>query len=211
MKLYFMLGLPTEKPEDVRAIAALAEQVLDLYYEMPKEQRKRRPHITVSTAFFIPKPCTPFQWVGQMSQETLMSHQQLLSETMTNRAIRYQWHDFETAHVEAVLARGDRRLAPVLESVVRQGARLDAWHEHFRYERWVNAMNDAGLTFDFYAARERDVDEVFPWEHISCGVTRDFLWREYERSLIGETTPECRAACSSCGAQSFGGGVCYES
>jgi radical SAM family uncharacterized protein len=209
-KLYFMLGLPTETLEDVAGIAELTAKIEQIHRELPREQRPRRLELTVSTAFFIPKPFTPFQWVPQMSQEKLHEHQRHLRSLIRSRNVKYQWHEFGTSWIEAVLARGDRRLGQVLRLVWSRGARLEAWDEHFDLERWLTAIEDCGLSIDFYTSRERKYEEILPWDHIDCGVNKEFLWQEYQRAQSGETTPACHEACMTCGASCFGGGICYE-
>lgn len=209
-KLYFMLGLPTETIEDVEGIALLTEKIEEIYRSLPREQRPRKLELTVSTAFFIPKPFTPFQWVPQMSQEKLREHQRHLRNLIKSRSVKYQWHEFSTSWIEAVLARGDRRLGKVLHRVWQQGGRLEAWDEHFVLDRWLTALEENDLSLDFYTARERSYEEILPWDHIDCCVDKEFLWQEYQRALTGELTPACHEACMACGANCFGGGICYE-
>lgn len=209
-KLYFMLGLPTETIEDVEGIALLTEKIEEIYRSLPREQRPRKLELTVSTAFFIPKPFTPFQWVPQMSQEKLREHQRHLRNLIKSRSVKYQWHEFSTSWIEAVLARGDRRLGKVLHRVWQQGGRLEAWDEHFVLDRWLTALEENDLSLDFYTARERSYEEILPWDHIDCCVDKEFLWQEYQRALAGELTPACHEACMACGANCFGGGICYE-
>lgn len=208
VKLYFMLGLPTETDDDVDAIARLAHDLLGLWDALSPETRARRLNITVSTSFFIPKPFTPFQWARQISIDEMRDKQQRLAKALgTDRRIAYNWHEFESSVIEAVLARGDRRLAPVLVDVWRQGGYLEAWHEHFSWDRWQRAMRRIPEGIDFYT-RERPDDECFPWDHIDMGVDRAFLRREWERSLAGVTTPACFERCSACGCQTYRTGVC---
>lgn len=209
-KLYFMLGLPTETMDDVAGIVDLIEKLERLYRELPREKRPRKLELTVSTALFIPKPFTPFQWVGQMNREQLKERTQFLRDHLKSRSVKYQWHDERTSLLEAVLARGDRRLGPVILAAWRRGRTFDAWDDHFSLDDWLDALQDAGLDPGFYATRERTADEVFPWSHIDCGVSRDFLYEEYRKALAGETTPPCSLACSDCGAASYGGGICLE-
>ena len=207
-KLYFMLGLPTETDEDVRGIADLVHSIEALYAGLPRDQRPRRLELTVSTALFIPKPFTPFQWVAQADTATLQSRVQMLRDRLRSRSVKYQWHDSSTSRLEAVLARGDRRLGPVILTAWRQGRKFDAWDEHFKLQPWLDCMTEAGLDPDFYTSRERPENEVFPWSIIDIGVSDDFLLDEYRKSKSGETTPQCRLACSSCGAQDMEGGIC---
>jgi len=208
-KLYFMLGLPTETLADVEGIAHLVKAIEARYNALPRQQRPRRLEITVSTAMFIPKPFTPFQWVAQADMATMRQHQIHLKELMRSRAVKYHWHEPKTSYMEAVLARGDRRLGPVILAAWQQGACFDAWDECFKLDRWLDCLAAAGLDPAFYANRIRTRDEIFPWAHIDCGVSEDFLWQEYQQALAAATTPECRVACSACGAQCFGGGVCF--
>ena len=209
-KLYFMLGLPTETPADVAGIAELTRSIETLYRQLPRERRPRKLELTVSTAIFVPKPFTPFQWVGQAGADSIRQSQQLLFGLFKNSSVKYQWHDMDTSRLEAVLARGDRRLGPVILAAFRRGRTFDAWDDHFDMKVWLECLSEAGLDPDFYAGRERPADEVFPWDHIDCGVSRDFLLAEYRRALAGVVTPQCRLACSECGAASFGGGICFE-
>jgi radical SAM family uncharacterized protein len=211
IKLYFMLGLPTETKDDVEAIALLAQAVEQCYLSLPRPLRPRRLELSLSTAMFIPKPFTPFQWAAQADLETLVEHQTLLREQLRPcRTVHYKWHEPRQSVIEGVLARGDRRLGPVILGCWQKGARFDAWDEQFDYSRWLECLAQAGLDPAFYTRRERGRDEIFPWSHIDCGVTADFLFAEYQKALAGQTTPECRTACSHCGAQRYGGGVCYE-
>jgi len=208
-KLYFMLGLPTETMEDVEGIARLVRSIESIYRALPREERPRKLELTVSTAMFIPKPFTPFQWVPQTSRDLLADRQHRLKELLRSPAIKYSWHDFTTSYLEAVLARGDRRLGAVILKAWQDGCTFDAWDEHFRFQTWIDAMAQQGIDPDFYATRERPADEVFPWSHIDCGVSPAFLYEEYQRALEAATTPECRLECSFCGAQQYGGGVCH--
>lgn len=209
LKLYFMLGLPTETREDVAAIATLTYQLLEIYQELAKLEKLRKPQITVSTAMFIPKPFTPFQWVAQASPELMAEHQQLLADELKSRVISYQWHDFGSSVIEAVLARGDRRLSEVIFRSWQAGGYRDSWREGFDFSRWQKAMADSGLTIGHYTG-SRNRHEVLPWDHLDIGVDKDFLWEEYEKALRAETTAECRESCSHCGAETYRCGVCME-
>ena len=199
VKLYFMLGLPTETDEDVLGIADLADKVYRVWREVTPN-RSRGVKITVSTAFFVPKPHTAFQWEGQISREEYERRVKLLRDHMRGRSTVYHWHEADTSVLEAVLARGDRRLADLLECVWRKGAKLDTWNEYFSYERWAQAMEECGVDPDFYACRPRSRDEILPWSVTSTGVSPAFLWRERERAYQGVITPDCRAQCTGCGA-----------
>ena len=207
VKLYFMLGLPTETDEDVLGIADVAARVMHAWRESaPNKQRGVR--ITVSTSYFVPKPHTAFQWEPQITREAYERRVQLLRENMTTKTVTYNWHDGQTSFIEAVLARGDRRLGNVLETVWRKGGHLDAWEEYFSLERWQEAFAECGIDPAFYAYRRREKDEIMPWNMISSGVTREYLWREYENAVAGVTTPDCRTRCNGCGANKLVGGKC---
>ena len=204
VKLYFMLGLPTETDEDVLGIADVAARVMHAWRESaPNKQRGVR--ITVSTSYFVPKPHTAFQWEPQITREEYERRVQLLRENMTTKTVTYNWHDGQTSFIEAVLARGDRRLSNVLETVWRKGGHLDAWEEYFSLERWQEAFAECGVDPAFYAYRRREKDEIMPWDMISSGVTREYLWREHENAVAGVTTPDCR---NGCGANKLVGGKC---
>ena len=208
VKLYFMLGLPTETDEDVLGIADLAEKVYQTWKEVTPNP-KRGVTITVSTAWFVPKPHTAFQWEPQISMEEYLRRVKLLREHMKGRSIKYNWHDSQTSFLEAVFARGDRKVAQVIEYAWRHGAKFDAWSEGFDFDRWMEAFRACGVDPTFYANRTRDKDEVFPWDVTSVGVSRSFLWREREQAYKAVITPDCRAKCSGCGANQFcPGGKC---
>lgn len=207
VKLYFMLGLPTETDEDVLGIADVAARVMHEWREAaPNKNRGVR--ITVSTSYFVPKPHTAFQWEPQITREEYERRVALLRENMTTKTVTYNWHDGETSFIEAVLARGDRRLGPVLEAVWRKGGKLDAWEEYFSLQRWQEAFAECGVDPAFYAYRQRKKDEIMPWSMISSGVTEEYLWREYEQAQKGETTPDCRTHCNGCGANALIGRKC---
>lgn len=202
VKLYFMLGLPTETDEDVLAIARLATDVLRVWKQYGAN-KNRGVRITVSTSCFVPKPHSPFQWEGQVSMAEYMRRVRLLRETMTAKAITYNWHDPETSFIEAVLSRGDRRVGAVLETVWKNGGRLEAWSEHFSLERYSKAFEACGLDPAFYALREREKDELLPWNHLFMGCSTEYLWRERERSREDGLSPDCRFGCADCGAGDF--------
>ena len=199
VKLYFMLGLPTETDEDVIGIARLAEKVYWTWknYAVNKSRGLR---ITVSTSFFVPKPFTPFQWEAQITREEYHQRVDLLRGSIKNKSIQYNWHEMETSYIEAVLARGDRRLGKLLETVWRKGGRLDSWSEYFSFERWMEAFAETGIDPDFYALRERPKDEILPWSMIDIGVHPEYLWREREQAYRSVITPDCRVQCMGCGA-----------
>lgn len=209
VKLYFMIGLPTETDEDILGIADLSQKVLDEYFSVPKEERAKNINITTSTSSFIPKPFTPFQWAKQDSREEIVRKQNMLKASIKSRKIRYNWHDNRASYLEGVFARGDRRLLPAIIAAVKKGCRFDSWDEHFHFDRWMQTFEECGIDADWYL-RERSYDEVLPWEHIDIGVSKAFFRRENERAKRAETTPNCRQQCSGCGANSFGAGVCFE-
>ena len=210
VKLYFMLGLPTETDEDVLGIADLARKVYFTWREY-SPNKARGVRITVSTSWFVPKPHTAFQWDAQIPVEEYQRRVNLLRDALKrDKSITYNWHDPETSYLEAIFSRGDRRLADVLEHAWQHGGKMDAWSEYFSYQRWMDALEACGLDGDFYAHRVREKDEVFPWSVPSVGVSRDFLWRERELCYDSVTTPDCRTRCSGCGANKLltGGGHC---
>lgn len=208
VKLYFMLGLPTETMEDVAGIVELANQIVQIYRQTEVKGRKRRLELTVSTSMFIPKPFTPFQWAAQDTVEQLKEKQDYLKDHLRDRSIRYNWHDAEVSEWEAVLSRGDRRLGKVLLNGVRRGQVFDSWDERFNLDVWLEEMNRADLDPAFYTTRVRSKDEIFPWSHVDIGVTDEYLWSEWEKTGRAELTPECRVACGMCGAQVFHSGIC---
>ena len=209
VKLYFMIGLPTETLDDVRGIAALGQTVVDAYYNNPDHPRTA-PSVGISAAAFVPKPFTPFQWFGQDSMETLHEKQRLLKGSSTNRKINISYHGAETSFLEAVFARGDRRLSAVLLEAHRRGLKFDGWGACFRFDEWMRIFKDLELSPDFYATRHRDFDEVFPWDHLDYGIRKEFLIEECRRAYRAETTPNCLEKCSNCGAACMKGGVCVE-
>ena len=208
VKLYFMLGLPTETDEDVLGIADVAARVMHAWRESA-QNKQRGIRITVSTSWFVPKPHTAFQWEPQISKEEYERRVKLLREAITTKTVTYNWHDSDTSFLEAVLARGDRRMCKVLETAWRKGAKLDAWEEYFSLERWLEAFDECGLDPHFYANRQRQKDEIMPWSMISSGVTEAYLWRELQQAKAGVTTPDCRTHCNGCGANLMVGGTCH--
>lgn len=209
VKLYFMLGLPTETDEDVLGIADLARKVLKVWRDTAPDKR-RGCRITVSTACFVPKPHTAFQWEPQVTREEYLRRVALLRENMRDKSITYHWHDPDTSFLEAVFSRGDRRLADVMEHAWREGAKFDSWSEYFDYDRWMRAFDACGLDPSFYANRARTRDEVLPWSRVSTGVRTDFLWHEREQAYAAVITPDCRVKCTGCGANLMleKGGAC---
>ena len=207
VKLYFMLGLPTETDEDVLAIADVAARVMHAWRESA-QNKQRGIRITVSTSYFVPKPHTAFQWEPQITREEYERRVKLLREAITTKTVTYNWHDGETSFLEAVLARGDRRLGKVLETAWRKGAHLDTWDDYFDLSRWEEAFEECGVDPAFYAYRQREKDELMPWAMISSGVTENYLWRERNKAFEGVTTPDCRTHCNACGANCLVGGKC---
>lgn len=214
VKLYFMLGLPQETEEDMRAIAELANQVAARYYEIPKEQRNGKCQITVSTSFFIPKPFTPFQWARMYDKDEYLRRARIVNDAvkaqLNRKSIKYNWHEADVSVLEGVLARGDRRLSRAILYAYEDGALFDSWSEYYSHERWLRAFEKAGIDPDFYTMRVRSDDEVFPWDFIDDGVSKQYLLREWKRAQAGEVTKNCRMQCSGCGASQYGGGVCVE-
>jgi len=215
VKFYFMLGLPTETEEDMRGIPELADQVAMLYYDtVPKEKRNGKCQITISTSFFVPKPFTPFQWAKMYDPSEYLGRAKIVNDhvkEMHNRkSIRYNWHEAYITVLEGILARGDRKISDAILKVYENGGYFDAWSEYFDYDRWLDAFKECGIDPDFYTKRERSLDEVFPWDFIDIGVSKDFMKREWKNALAESVTPNCRMRCSACGAKQFGGGVCYE-
>ncbi|MBQ8416774.1 MAG: TIGR03960 family B12-binding radical SAM protein [Clostridia bacterium] len=205
VKLYFMNGLPTETLEDIEGIATLAEHVVDAYYQNPNRNKARPVQVTVSVSCFIPKPFTPFQWEAQDTMEMLAEKQEYLKTKIKNKHVRYQHHDAKVSRIEAVLARGDRRLSDALELAVKEGFCFDAWDEYFDYDKWLSVFERTGIDPVFYANRAFGTDEVLPWDIIDCGVTKEFFLKERQRAYAGATTPNCREKCSACGANALGG------
>ena len=214
VKLYFMLGLPTETEDDMREIARLSDRVARKYYEIPKEQRNGKCQITASSSFFVPKPFTPFQWATMYPADEYTRRASIVKDEfqqqLNRKSLRYNWHDAQTTVLEGVMARGDRRVGRVIEEAYRLGCLFDSWTECFDNDLWMKAFETTGVDIEFYNLRQREPDEIFPWDFIDIGVSRNFLYREWERAMKGEVTPNCREQCSGCGAVSFGGGVCYE-
>lgn len=213
VKFYFMLGLPTETEEDMRAIAALANETAARYYEtVPKEKRNGKCQITVSTSFFVPKPFTPFQWARMYPPEDYIGRARIVNDAvkaqLNHKSIRYNWHEADVTVIEGVLARGDRRLGPVLRNVYEKGEIFDAWSEYFDYARWTEAFAECSVDPDFYTMRERPLEERLPWDFIDTGVTKEFLQREWKRAMEEQTTPNCREKCAGCGVRGYDCGVC---
>ena len=216
VKLYFMLGLPTETEDDMKGIAHLAQKIAETYYEVvPKEQRKGKVQINVSTSFFVPKPFTPFQWAPMFREEDFIEKAKVVKNEirsqLNQRSIRYNWHEPDVTVLEGFLARGDRRCADVILKAYEKGALYDAWSESFHYDIWKEVFKETGVDIEFYTLRERSTDEILPWDFIDAGVTKKFLIREWEQAKTETVTPNCRQKCSGCGVLKYKGGVCCES
>lgn len=214
VKLYFMLGHPTETEEDMKGIAWLAEKIAERYYEVPKEKRNGKCQIVVSTSFFVPKPFTPFQWAQMCTKEEFLHRAYIVNheikDQLNKKSVKYNWHEADVTILEGVLARGDRKVAKVIKKAYEKGCLFDSWTEGFKNELWMEAFAECGVDIDFYTIRKRELDEVFPWDFIDIGVTRAFLEREWKKAHEETVTPNCRMQCSGCGAAVFGGGVCRE-
>ena len=215
VKLYFMLGLPTETEDDMRAIAELANKIAVRYYEIPKEERNGKCQITTSTSFFIPKPFTPFQWARMYTNEEYISRAAIVkhafNEQLNRKSLKYHWHDAEVTVLEGVFARGDRKTSEVIKEAYRLGCLYDSWSDQFDNDKWMQAFENTGIDIAFYNLRERPLDEVFPWDFIDIGVTKEFLKQEWNHAMNAEVTPNCRMKCSGCGVAKWKGGVCIES
>ncbi len=207
VKLYFMMGLPTETDEDIIGIAEMAGKVVDWFYQNPNRQKGKGISVTISVSCFVPKPNTPFERVGQDSYDELRRKQKLLLSSVKSKKISVNYHDADVSAVEAALARGDRKMSAVIHSAFNLGCSMDGWHEHFNYNLWQQAFKDNGMQQEFYSSRERDNNEVLPWQHIDYGVTREFLKSEYNKALKGETTQPCNIHCAGCGMKSETEGV----
>lgn len=214
VKLYFMLGLPTETTEDMEGIAELSEKVAERYYEIPKDQRNGKVQVTASTSFFVPKPFTPFQWARMCTKEEFLDRAKIVNtkmkEMLNRKSLRYNWHEADLTVLEGVFARGDRKVAAVLLEAYKNGALYDSWSEYFHNDIWMEAFKTCGIDIDFYTVRERMPDEVFPWDFIDAGVSKDFLIREWKQAIEETVTPNCRQKCAGCGVMKYKGGVCYE-
>ncbi len=214
VKLYFMLGLPTETLEDMEGIAELSEKIARKYYEIPKEERNGKVSITASSSFFIPKPFTPFQWASMSTREEFMEKARIVNakfkEMLNKKSMKYNWHEADVSVLEGLLARGDRRLSKMILSAYNNGCLYDSWGDSFDNDKWMKAIEETGVDVDFYTTRTRNEDEIFPWDFINIGVTKKFLLKEWQRANEEKVTPNCRMECQGCGAASFGGGVCFE-
>ena len=215
VKFYFMLGLPGEEEEDMRAIPELSNRVAALYYDtVPKEQRHGKCQITMSTSFFVPKPWTPFQWARMYEPNEYLRRAKIVNDTMkeqlNHKSLSYQWHQADVTVLEGIFARGDRKLSKAIAYAYKQGCFFDAWGEYFDYQKWLDAFAACGIDPDFYTMREREITEILPWDFIDTGIRREFLEHEWEQAKAKVVTPNCKMRCSGCGCKSFGGGICYE-
>ncbi len=210
VKLYYMMGLPTETEEDIDGIVKLSEKIVQTYYSMEKEKKKRPVGVVVSTSCFVPKPFTPFQWEQQEDYLSFMEKQRYIKKTFTAKQIKYNYHDSKLSVMEGVVARGDRRICDVIVKAYKLGARFDGWSEHYKDEIWEEAFKQVEIDKDFYNSRKRSYDEILPWDFINIGVDKEFLISESKKATIGQVTPNCMEKCSNCGATKFKGGVCYK-
>lgn len=210
IKLYFMIGLPLETDEDIQGIAELAQKVVDEYYKVPKDDRKKGLKVNLSTSIFVPKPFTPFQWEPQIRMEQVQEKIRILRSSIRSRQVNYSWHETPVSYLEAVFARGDRRLCEVLIRAYEKGAKFDGWSEYFSFDTWMSALEECGVDGDFYAHRKREYDEVLPWDFIETGVNKDYLISENERAKQAVVTPDCRMQCSNCGVNVNLEGKCFE-
>ncbi len=199
VKLYFMIGLPTEQEEDLKGIADLGDRVSQLYYDIPKENRGGRLTVTLSASCFVPKPFTPFQWMAQDRLETFEEKQKIVKSAITDRAVKFNYHDAHTSFLEGVVARGDRRVGEALIRTWEKGSKFDGWQEYFVYENWMSAFEETGVDPYFYASRERSYEEILPWDFIDIGVTKAYLKHENNKAAQAEVTNDCRDGCTGCG------------
>jgi len=214
VKLYFMLGLPTETDEDMQAIPRLANEIAAEYYEtVPKEKRQGRCQITISTSFFVPKPFTPLQWAPMYEAGEYLRRAKVVNDEMkaqlNQKSLKYNWHHSDVTVLEGIFARGDRKLCPAILDAYKSGCFFDAWGEYFDFDKWLAAFEKNNISIDFYAYRQRDLDEIFPWDFIDCHVTKDFLKREWNNAMTGKVTPNCKMGCIGCGSIEIGSGVCH--
>lgn len=210
VKLYFMIGLPTETDEDVKGIVETAQKVVDLYYSLPTKPKGKAVQVTCSIASFVPKPFTPFEFEPQDTREELQRKQSIMRSEVHSKKINLDWHNSETSFLEAVLARGDRRIGQVIEKAWSKGCNLDSWDEHFDFNKWLEAFDECGIDPTFYANRRRNYDEIMPWEVLDYCVSKQFLINENKKAHNAVTTPNCRSKCSGCGANCLKGGSCFE-
>lgn len=210
IKLYFMIGLPTETEEDLQGIVDLANKITEVYYNIPKTERTKGLTVTVSASTFVPKPFTPFQWCKQDNIETIKNKQNYLKQKLTNKAIKFNWHEPEISVIEAVLAKGDRKLGKAILKAHELGCKFDSWGEFFDYDKWMQAFKETNINPEFYASRNIKLEETLPWDIIDIMVSKDFLKKEYKNALEAKITPNCRQNCTGCGASKFKTGVCIK-
>ena len=214
IKLYFMLGLPGETTEDIEEIAVLSDKIAREFFDaVPKDKRINGPvQIVTSTSFFVPKPFTPFQWAAQDTKESFRDKAYILRQAvvrqLNQKRIKYNWHETDVSVLEGILARGDRRLADAIETAYKKGCMYDAWSDTYRDDLWMESFDECGIDISFYTTRERDIDEIFPWDFISCGVSKEYLKVEWLRSKDAVVTPNCADKCNGCGAARYGVGIC---
>ena len=210
IKLYFMIGLPTECEDDLKGIADLGQMVVDEYYSLPNRPKGKQVTVTLSASTFVPKPFTPFQWEAQDDIDTVHSKQDFIKQSIKSKKISFNWHDADTSFLESVFARGDRRLCKVLLRAHECGLQFDGWTDCFSLDKWMRVFEDVHVDPKFYANRQRALDEILPWDHVDCGVTKEFLLSERKRAMQAIPTPNCQEKCSNCGAATYGGGICFE-
>ncbi len=210
VKLYFMMGLPTERDEDIVGIAELAQRIIDLYYTIENRPNGRGVQVSISTATFVPKPFTPFQFEAQDTKEMIEHKQKLLVSSVKTKKIKVSWHDPNVSMLEAVLAKGDRRLSQVIYKAWQKGCKFDSWSEHYKYDKWLEAFDECSISPEFYANRQRPYDEILPWDHLDYYVSKEFFVKENQTARAGKTTPNCRQKCSACGLVKETGVKCFE-
>ncbi len=215
VKLYFMLGLPTETKEDIEDIARLSNEIAKVYYEtVPKEKRQGKVQIVTSTSFFVPKPFTPFQWAQMSTKEEFLDKAYVVKEAvksqLNQKSIKYNWHEADVTVLEGVFARGDRKISDVIYRAYKKGCLFDSWSEYFHNDLWLEAFEECGIDIGFYTTRKREEDEIFPWDFLNCGVSKDFLLKEWKKAMDETVSPNCRQGCQGCGAAKYGIGVCKE-
>ncbi len=210
IKLYFMIGLPTETYEDLQGIVDLANKIVEVYYSIPKDKRAKGLSVTVSASTFVPKPFTAFQWCGQDDIETIIEKQDFLKKNLTNKAIKFNWHEPEISVLEAVMAKSDRRLSKAIYRAWELGCKFDSWGEFFKFNTWLKAFEDVGIDYKYYSEREINLDENLPWDHIDVLVSKTFFKKEYNNAMEEKVTPNCRQKCAGCSANSVNCGVCFE-
>ena len=210
VKLYFMLGLPTETDEDLQGIAELGQKIVNEFYSMPNKPKGKSVNVSISVSTFVPKPFTPFQFEPQINIDEMRRRQSVVRDSVTTRKVSVSWHESKVSFLEGIFARGDRRLGCVIETALKKGCRFDGWDECFNLDKWLEAFDECGIDPDFFANRRREFNEILPWEHLDYGVSKEFLINENKTAHTAVTTPNCREKCSNCGAACFKGGVCFE-